>query len=137
MRLGGWHRTWVLLCTIYLAAVVIIAYLFLPSETTHPHSDKIYDGMARESIAMLVTDPSKNDIVSVEIHNGHILRFPAGTSIEKMELVANDYARSLSQVVATERRRYLLVTLILWLGPCLTIYALGWGIHWVHRGFRG
>ena len=50
--------------------------------------------------------------------------------------VANDYLAVVDARLMPLRRRFLLMLSASWLGGCLGLYALGWSIGWVVRGFR-
>jgi hypothetical protein len=72
------------------------------------------------------------------------LSFPNGAVLDV--LVAKDgdsapvayaYMAVVESATRSARRTFTWTMLLVWLAPCLTLYALGWATGWVRRGFRG
>lgn len=47
-----------------------------------------------------------------------------------------DYRRIVEQKTTEKRLHLILYAFLLWLIPCLTLYALGWSISWIYKGFK-
>lgn len=68
--------------------------------------------------------------------DGYKLRFQKRVAIEEAQVIADKYEELLRRSLSRERGLYLLKAFLFWAVPCAALYAFGWGIGWVRRGFR-
>jgi hypothetical protein len=68
--------------------------------------------------------------------NGWTLRFRVGTDDETITAVVRAYEAALNAQLRVQRRTFVLWTAAAWFLPCLVVYAFGWAVAWVHRGFK-
>lgn len=128
--MNGWQRLWVLVSVILAICAVLVALNQLPSEDriTSLHNASI-EGRERDLKAIANGDDKKTnnfykDVVgTAEDVKGYIVK-------ENKE-----YAQRISELPG-ERRNIIIITATLWLVACIGIYAIGWLVGWVFRGFR-
>ena len=68
--------------------------------------------------------------------NGRRITFKKGISDEQMNTVAKEYMDILSQEASEPRASFMLNVFLIWIIPCLSLYAIGWSIRWFFRGFK-
>jgi hypothetical protein len=144
MRLGGWHRLWLLLSAIYLLLLVAFFFFTHPSTERTPHRDEFYAELPPESYKKIETDDifdrvaeQRGEPTVVEMPNGHRLNFIAKATKTEMEKVAREYDDIVKSNTQHERTRRFLQTLLFFgIGPCIVIYVLGWAFRWVYVGFK-
>jgi hypothetical protein len=79
-----------------------------------------------------IPDPGER----VEV-GGHDLMFAVtGMSAEDQNRASQAYYEALQQVVKTTQRNFALLVTAVWLGSTAALYAFGWAIAWIRRGFR-
>lgn len=61
MKLNGWHRLWILLCIIYLAAVVSYVIIELPKPENIQHSTEFYTKLSKKSAQMIKPATSEKE----------------------------------------------------------------------------
>jgi len=61
---------------------------------------------------------------------------PTFVADEDSARVANAYDEIFSDAARGDRWRVIVDGFLLWLIPCLVLYALGWSVAWIRRGFR-
>jgi hypothetical protein len=66
---------------------------------------------------------------------GHFVRFSTGVSREDMDRTAKAYTMSLRHILRVKRAAIAGETAGLWAVPLVILYALGWAVAWVKRGF--
>ena len=76
------------------------------------------------------------DVKMVEMPNGYSIAFSTKYSKEDMNIVSQEYWRIVEQKATEQRLHFLLNSFLFWLAPCLVLYALGWSISWVYKGFK-
>lgn len=75
-------------------------------------------------------------IQSVKMPNNHVLNFPSKLSEKDKTEVTQDYWRIVEKAASQKRLHYIFMALLFWAGPVIILYALGWSLGWVHRGFK-
>jgi len=164
MKLNGWHRLWILLSAVYFVLVTSFVILNFPKAENIPHQSEFYKKLSKKSAAMIWTDnredalalgheiiidfiPDKKEEENVkpkggnwldieEMPNKHDIIFNAKSSEEDKRLVSQEYWRVVEQRATEKRLHLLLYASLFWLAPCLVLYALGWSINWVYKGFK-
>lgn len=72
----------------------------------------------------------------IEMPNKHTIEFKAKLSEENMKIASEEYWQVVKQRATEKRLHLLLYAFLFWVVPCLGLYAIGWSIGWVYRGFR-
>jgi len=156
-HLSGWQRLWVLVSATYLIAVTAVTYLELQSAETksyYSHDNSFYAKLKPESLSKLAVSrrPSRGDPLgfessiwfvdpddvdtNVQMPNGHVLPFRKGVAAEQMRSIAQEYLNVAQQAKPDRRASIIGYAALAWIVPCVGLYFLGWGIGWVHRGFK-
>lgn len=68
--------------------------------------------------------------------DGHTLQFRSAIAEQEMDKAAAEYYSALRQLVAAERKSRVGQTFAIWAVPAVALYAIGWALAWVRRGFR-
>jgi hypothetical protein len=72
--------------------------------------------------------------VTVDVANGQLNFEPDVSSSEKAQ-ASSAYDEALRRELAGQRIRFSAYALLLWIVPWVSVYALGWSVGWVWRGF--
>ena len=72
----------------------------------------------------------------IEAPNGAVIDVHAAVAPKDMERVATAYWAVVESETRAERWQRAWWVPLVWIIPCLTLYAFGWAIAWVRRGFR-
>jgi hypothetical protein len=162
MKLNGWYRLWILLSTIYFILVTSYVILEFPKAENIPHQSEFYKKLSKKSAGMIssnnledalalgheiTTDftPVKEEEENVkpidfhpiiEMPNKHTIEFNAKLSEEDMKIASQEYWRIVEQKASEKRHHLLLYAFLFWIFPCIALYALGWSINWVYKGFK-
>lgn len=72
----------------------------------------------------------------IDMPNGHSIEFKKKSSEGDMRLVSQEYWQVVERKAREKKLHLLLYAVLFWLGPCLGLYALGWSINWVYKGFK-
>lgn len=78
----------------------------------------------------------KNGAAIVHIPNGHALVFHKNDAPIEIEASTLAYVSVLNQELTKEKISHVLKGFAVWAVPVIAVYALGWAIGWVYRGFR-
>lgn len=148
----GWHRLWVLVSGIYLILVIVFFAMSLPKPELIPHSRTLYDQLAPELKKKIVKgNPNhyqgrkreiyeearkRGLITEVKMPNGHIMVFDSEIPEKEREDVVKEYWSVVEKSAAEQRMRLIGLAFGWWILPVLLLYAFGWLIGWVYRGFR-
>lgn len=140
MKLNGWHRLWILLSAVYLILVTLYVIFKFPNAAEIPHQAEFYKKLSQKSAAMIERDifdeiqPGFHPII--EMPNKHIIHFTVKVSEEDMNIASQEYWRVVEQKATEKRLHLLLYAFLFWAVPCIGLYALGWSINWVYKGFK-
>lgn len=74
----------------------------------------------------------KGPIVDID---GHDVQFVQAVSQEEMNQTAGAYYAALRQILTRKRVAFVGEAFALWAMPMIALFALGWAIRWVRRGF--
>jgi hypothetical protein len=141
---------WVLASIVYSIPVAVVAFLDLQSageKTYYNHTDSFYEKLRPASLAALAVSRTQSggsiwfvnpdDVdTQVEMPNGHALPFRKGVAKEQMRAVGEEYLVIAERSKPDRRASIISYALLAWIGPCIALYFLGWGIGWVYRGFK-
>ena len=106
-------------------------------DTQRDIAQRIIDEYREADEAEESDEPVLSELIwGVALPNAHTLYFAENKPEDLMWQVANDYLAVVDARLSPLRRRFLLMLSVCWLGGCLGLYALGWSIGWVVRGFR-
>jgi hypothetical protein len=91
--------------------------------------------------SMLLPDEPGPDIVLVNIpleglKDGVTLCFKRGTADPVMERIASEYYEAYVTRLREQQREHTGAVFLVWLVPGLFLYAFGWGVGWIRRGFK-
>ncbi len=142
MKLGGWHRLWIVGCVIYLVVVATDVIRDLQHGLWTFHIDEFYEKLDTESRKKIVSSDqeqnseSRNDVTRVEMPNGHIISFSSKLPQEELEKVSREYWDIVEKSAKEAKAKLIQRESLKWLTSCLAVYALGWSLAWVYRGFR-
>jgi CO dehydrogenase nickel-insertion accessory protein CooC1 len=143
MRLSGWHRLWVFISAIYLIVVVAYSFYAFPKSEKVVHKYEFYTKLSSKSLDMIVErgkskeiSISNQDVTEVKMPNGHIIPFNSEVAQKDMENAAREYWSIVEQETRNQRAVFAFYAFLFWLLSCSLVYALGWGVGWVYKGFR-
>jgi hypothetical protein len=149
MRLGGWARIWIVLCVLYGALVILIAYDSRPT-LREIQRDWLYDGSARiaEGISGAEGQYVSASDVQERISKGNTEKGIAW--LQRVQAHPRPDQKSIPQAIAPINAKYVQRinqlpqdqvrfwggAFLWWAGGCLLLFGLGWSIGWIARGFR-
>lgn len=164
-RLNGWQRLWVLTSALLGLAVLVVGCLAWPTVAEVSESD-VYKRMPADSASKLYlsTDPNFGLAIeapvggkasleppvggtlgdppigaipdaSVEGHSLHFVPSSPGKAYD-VPTVVSDYKVALANAITARRASTVAWLGGLWVALSAGLYALGWAIAWVWRGFR-
>src|SRR5512145_722044 len=161
MTLGGWQRLWVLVSALYLIIVAVVAWTEFPRRDDIDHDSTIYAAMDAAHVGYLRPEPASHLRPSVTaalydrieasriqapvrigrgkgitLPNGHTRYFADDTTEDLIWQTAGEYLAVVDSRLPPLRRRFVLLSTMAWLVPCLGLYVLGSSVGWVYRGFR-
>lgn len=157
-RLNGWQRLWILLSVLYLVGLLVIAFTvsIWPTPETTRHRDEFLTRMPADMRGQIEAAYSSTseweaalkkrpgvppglipDPQPVKIDNGAILQIRVAKKgdTEPDFRVAEAYWAVVKSESRAAWREMVLVMVLVWLIPCAMLYALGWSVAWVRRGF--
>jgi len=157
MRLNGWQRLWVVVVGVWLLLILAGSYWGWPTAEYVSRADVLKQMKAGDAKQFLdycdfvfeqPQQESKGQDSSqscgpwskyqagqpVEI-GGHTLQFINGLSQEQMNHTAGEYYGLLRSTLAVRRAEFAGDAFALWIVPAVALYAVGWAIGWIRRGF--
>ena len=135
MKLGGWLRLWIVLCAILLLAIAGAAYVLLPSPSDLPDSVELQAALSPEARAQMAAGEGP-DTIAVNMPNGHTIHLKRGIEAKRSTPVLAEYYSELQRQLFRKRVNFIAGALVVWLGVSGAIYAVGWSVGWVYRGFK-
>ena len=133
---------WVLVSTILLVSVAIAAVMTFPNPDSVAHKTSFEDNLSVDSLAKLAPEDENGIVwddqvgIAAKMPNGHILRFKKSVSKGEAETVGDEYYGFLKHQANKERTIHILFAIACWLGTAIVLYAFGWAIGWVYKGFK-
>lgn len=144
MKLGGWHRLWILACVLYLCVVAGGAFILYPKKSSvsvwqvfekmPPESGKKLKNYHEDCLSMGVSSQSFLRVGFEDSH--HELFFPRSISKEELGALSDEFHDAIPITLKHKQRSFLLWTPLFWVIPCIVLYILGRSIGWVYRGFK-
>ena len=153
-RLNGWQRLWVVTAAVWLSLIVFVGYSDWPHaaqiskaevydrldpENAREISD-FYDVLARKygggptGADGIDFTPAPGETVEID---EHVVQFNEGLTEDRLNQASKDYYDVLRDLLLRERATFAGQLVAVWAFPALGLYALGWAIAWVRRGFGG
>ena len=140
--LNGWQRLWVLASTLLLLPIAVVTVSTFPALEHVAHQSVFEINLSSDARSKLVAPDEKgiiwDDLVGLEVKmpNGHILRFKKGVKNDIAKTVGSEYYDVLKREANKERLLHITTGVLWWLVAIFSIYALGWAVGWVYKGFR-
>lgn len=152
LKLGGWHRLWIVLTAIYTIIFLFFAYNEYPQNI--PQMDEKLHGVGKyqkEIILAMEGGYSEDEIKDylkekVNTNNSNkTLEFgidafedfdlsPIDAEVETAKLI---FSKQKAQKIRKQQQnKYLINAIIIWFIPIVSIYILGFCIGWIYRGFK-
>jgi hypothetical protein len=149
MKLGGWHRLWILVSVLYLCVLVGGALIFYPKDGSVSEWE-VFEEMSPDTgkklekyylNGLLLNDLFKSDADSARIavsfaDSHHKLFFPKSSTKKELRALSDEFRDAIPKAQENKKRSFLLSIPLIWAIPCILFYVLGWSIGCVYRGFR-
>lgn len=150
MRFGGWKRLWVVISIILL---FIFGFFAINRQIKSKRVEDV-------SILQIL---NKDSVIKTEIQGIGIVEFPDDvdqkeineivksnldkSTKEQIPIIAkrmiqerNDktakMARDINKISRSENQKIIMYAIFGWLGTIFVLYALGWSIGWIYKGFK-
>lgn len=127
VRLNGWQRLWIVLFVGWTVLVALFSYYSFPARRWALPSQEWINAASDRASA------SHEELKTFHIE-GLVTNIPFPKSLGNDEIV-RQLDEEVSRVLDAQRRDWLEVTIGLWLVPFALLYAIGWSIGWIRRGF--
>ena len=142
MRLGGFHRLWIVLSFLYFMIIALFIINTWPNAHDIPNKIKFYNALAPD-IKKLVHNPFYDkyggipvNSTPVEMPNKYVIYFEKSVPKETIEKASVAYWVQVEKEATHQQINLLLLGLLYWLIPCATVYVAGLLIQWIIRGFK-
>jgi hypothetical protein len=149
MKLNGWQRLWVVVAVLWMLPVLVYVFALWPRAGAITKA-QVYDRMTQEDGRRLddywpviaaeyggTSSESRLHVVEPSVNvDGYSLEFSEGTTPEDMKRTTEGFHDGLRQALLRTRLSFTGLALTVWVVPVMMLYALGWGIAWVRRGFH-
>ena len=132
-RLNGWHRLWLLACTIYLLVVTAVAFLRFPTRESVTLTETI--PFLATSTLLAMQSAKQEEWVTRTVDGMEIQMLSTMDEMQRLAYVQQNQ-EAVTSALIRKRRDYALVAFLCWVIPCGVAAALGYGFAWVRRGFR-
>jgi hypothetical protein len=149
VRFNGWQRLWVVVLVLWAITVLLFGFLLWPTAMDVSHGD-VFAQMQPDHVQKFasaqgvrgegedITDlfnKAGQSRTTVEV-GGHTLTFRADVSSEDMNRVGGEYYAALRRVLSIRRSTFVGEAITAWIIPPAALYALGWAVAWIRRGFK-
>lgn len=149
MKLGGWHRLWILVSVLYLCLLVGGAFIFYPKDGSVSEWE-VFKEMSPDTgkklekyylNGLVLNDRFKTDADSARIavifeDSNHKLYFPKSTTKEELGALSDEFRDTIPKAQKNKKRSLLHSIPLIWAIPCILLYVLGWSIGSAYRGFK-
>ena len=143
MKLGGYHRLWLVLSFLYLLVVITFLALQWPNLKDIPHNRGVYESLPLSVKDIMINTPLNDEMgfvpeksQPVKMPNDYIIYFKPNTATEKMQQASKAYWNQIEKESLQQKIKFSIFGLLFWLIPCLMIYILGFLIYWIIQGFK-
>ena len=154
MKLNGWQRLWVVASIIYMIVLALFGVIVFPTPGKILHHAQFYDELPKESQSKVIradasTIPSTGTgrDLSYELFcddpryvvvtaNNHKLCFRSDVTETEKTMIVQQYHQLLQRATRSERIEMLGYMFLIWIIPCIVLYALGMATGWIRRGFK-
>jgi hypothetical protein len=115
VKLSGWQRLWIVTSVLYLMLIIVAVV----NDNSFPKERTEYELRNYYSTTFYSIDD-----------RGNMAPLPKET--RSLKVLANEEHEFVT------KKRYIFIgqMAILWVFPCLAVYALGLSINWIYKGFR-
>ena len=126
--MSGWHRLWVFISVLLLLVAIAFGWLIMPRT-----DQGVLRNLETAECKYLTTLPEGFELVERPKfdHPCYSLAYLRWTITRRISN-ASDYKSYLRE----KQYRFLGIIFLVWAGVCGSMYALGWSVGWVIRGFR-
>ena len=131
--MNGWQRLWVLSSVIYLALVALVTLVTLPGKSS-VDGVKVLRHLSDHSLEVLAA--AKNAQIRHEEDGGSVYYEAEGLNPSEAAALKADSASAAAGALREMRLHSLGLAVAAWIVPCIVIYAFGFGVAWVRRGFK-
>ena len=137
-RLNGWQRIWVVISACHAALVGGLLVLDWPTKGEIDANDwdaftaQYSDPPATAKVTSVLTNEQLKEIVVGNFVTPEVEKKLTAEEAERVQALHDLRRRNLSQ----QRRRAVVVAMVVWGLPMATLYFAGWAVAWVRRGFR-
>jgi hypothetical protein len=143
MRLNGWQRLWLVTVVLWTAAVVLFAVLEWPTTWSISQADVVRRLPPTDARKFRDSEdrnwpsgpPGVGEAGGLVGYSGHSVRLIAGLADADRDRLARTYVAALTVALDERRSGFILEALAWWAIPVFMLYAFGWAIAWVRRGF--
>lgn len=135
MIFNGWQRLWVIAANVLATILIVVGALAFPSHSNTPHQPHYLDALPVE-LRGLLTEGGEQGASRYEVENGFVATFQAGATEQQIKATLTAYTGQVAADTNARRWRLVLLMLALYLAAMGGLYALGWALGWVRRGFR-
>lgn len=143
MRLNGWQRLWVVTVALWTVVVVLFSVSEWPTTWSISQADvlrrltpadarRFRDSEDRNSLSR---QPGTREPGGFVGYSGHSVRLIEGLADADRERLARTYVAALTVALHERRSGFILEAVAWWAVPTTVLYAFGWAIAWVRRGF--
>ena len=149
-KLSGWQRLWIMFSIILIFPFIFFAIILraVPTNIENPN---------------LIAEQNKDKIIKVEIEKLGVIEFPDNLKEKEIENIIKKYfdksqkeqipiiaknlinkrnedkaneSRKINEMIKSDNRKIIWYSIIGWLLTIVLIYALGFSIGWVYKGFK-
>jgi hypothetical protein len=134
MKLGGWQRLWIVLSAAMIVPFGLVVVNFLPQAGDVWHEDAYYEQLSETAKSQLAP-PDSVDAIQVRMPNSHIIRTRPDVAVKKSTELFVEYNDIINAALRKQRISFVGAVVASWLVASLSLFAVGWVIGWVRRGF--
>ena len=149
MLIGGWSRIGIVLSMLYGILVAVVAYDDRPRLE---YKQSVWFAEAADAISEILTKGEGHEVRPNQVREALLKGTEAENAawLEKVAISPSDNQKKFSAQVASvnekhkaviatlrsEQRTHWSLALAWWVGGVFLLFATGWSIGWVYRGFR-
>lgn len=135
MRLGGWHRLWIVVCSLLLLVAAGFGALLWPEVDDIRHQESFYEALSDGARSQLAAQDGEAG-QRVRMPNDHVIRLRDRVDARKSTVVLREYNDLLTGKLRQRKGVVLATTLGVWAAACGLVYLVGAAVGWLYRGFQ-